>query len=264
MAEDHEGWLARTRVTVTPIAAPSIMGLSGFMIATLMLGAWQAGWYGSAVTPLLIWPLALVAGGVLQSVAAVASFRARDGVAVAAHTAWGSFWVGWGILELLVATHVLPVIPLGAADPSLGMWFVALAAVTVFAALGALAQNMGIFVTLGTLAAGAALTAAGDFAGSLATLQAGGWLSWSRRRRCWWWGRWCWSTPSAGPSSRSASGTPGPTSPAPGPPTRSPTRPACPASKPASNTPGGRPGPRPGRQPGPRAQRIPAAESGGE
>ena len=176
VAEDHEGWLARTRVTLTPIAAPSIMGLSGFMIATLMLGAWQAGWYGSAATPLLIWPLAMVAGGVLQSVAAVASFRARDGVAVAAHTAWGSFWVGWGILELLVATHVLPVIPLGAANPSLGMWFVALAAVTVFAALGALAQNMGIFVTLGTLAAGAALTAAGDFAGSLGTLQAGGWL----------------------------------------------------------------------------------------
>src|SRR5487761_1739967 len=232
VAEDHEGWLARTRVTLTPIAAPSIMGLSGFMIATLMLGAWQAGWYGSAATPLLIWPLAMVAGGVLQSVAAVASFRARDGVAVAAHTAWGSFWVGWGILELLVATHVLPVIPLGAANPSLGMWF---------AALGALAQNMGIFVTLGTLAAGAALTAAGDFAGSLGTLQAGGWLfvvsaaaallvvgamvlEHSFGRTIIPLGKW---------SAR-----------APGPPTRSPTQPACPASKPASNTRGWRPGPR--------------------
>jgi hypothetical protein len=30
-------------VFLTPIAAPSIMGLFGFMIATLMLGAWQAG-----------------------------------------------------------------------------------------------------------------------------------------------------------------------------------------------------------------------------
>ena len=91
MAEDHEGWLSRSRVILTPIAAPSIMGLFGFMIATLMLGAWQAGWYGSAVTPIIIWPFALVAGGIMQSVAAVASFRARDGVAVAVHTAWGSF-----------------------------------------------------------------------------------------------------------------------------------------------------------------------------
>ena len=46
VAEDHDGWVSRSRVFLTPIAAPSIMGLFGFMIATLMLGAWQAGWYG--------------------------------------------------------------------------------------------------------------------------------------------------------------------------------------------------------------------------
>jgi hypothetical protein len=176
VAEDHDGWVSRSRVFLTPIAAPSIMGLFGFMIATLMLGAWQAGWYGSAATPLLIWPFAMVAGGVLQSVAAVASFRARDGVAVAVHTAWGSFWIAWGILELLVATHVMPAIPLGIASPGFAFWFIALTLVTSFGALGALAQNLGLFVTLGTLAAGSALTAAGFYAGSLATDRAGGWL----------------------------------------------------------------------------------------
>jgi hypothetical protein len=51
----------------------------------------------------------------MQAIAAVASLRARDGAAVAAHTAWGSFWMGWGILQLLVATHVMAPIPLGAA-----------------------------------------------------------------------------------------------------------------------------------------------------
>jgi len=174
VAEDHEGWLSRSRVFLTPIAAPSIMGLFGFMIATLMLGAWQAGWYGTAATPLVIWPFALVAGGILQSVAAVASFRARDGVAVAVHTAWGSFWVGWGILELLVTTHVLPPIPLGAASPSFAFWFIALTLVTFFGALGALAQGPGVLVTLGVLTGGSAVTAAGLYAGSLATVQAGG------------------------------------------------------------------------------------------
>jgi hypothetical protein len=176
VAEDHEGWTSRSRVFLTPIAAPSIMGLFGFMIATLMLGAWQAGWYGSPATPILIWPFALVAGGILQSAAAIASFRARDGVAVAVHTAWGSFWIGWGILQLLVTTHVLPAIPLGATSPSFAFWFIALTLVTSFGALGALAQNLGIFTVLGTLAAGSALTAAGFYAGSLGTVRAGGWL----------------------------------------------------------------------------------------
>jgi succinate-acetate transporter protein len=176
VAEDHEGWLSRSRVFLTPIAAPSIMGLFGFMIATLMLGAWQAGWYGTAATPLIIWPFAMAAGGILQAIAAVASFRARDGVAVAAHTAWGSFWIGWGILQLLVTMHVMAPIAAGMASPSFAFWFIALTLVTSFAALGALGQSLGLFTVLSTLAAGSALTAAGFYAGSLATVRAGGWL----------------------------------------------------------------------------------------
>ena len=176
IAEDHQGWVSRSRVFLTPIAAPSIMGLFGFMIATLMLGAWQAGWYGSSITPLIIWPFALFAGGVMQSVAAIASLRARDGVAVAVHTAWGSFWVGWGILQLLVTMHVMAPIPLGATSPGFAFWFIALTLVTGFGALGALAQNMGVFLTLGVLTAGSAVTAAGFYAGNLPVVQAGGWL----------------------------------------------------------------------------------------
>jgi succinate-acetate transporter protein len=152
------------------------MGLFGFMIATLMLGAWQAGWYGTAATPLIIWPFAMAAGGILQAIAAVASFRARDGVAVAAHTAWGSFWIGWGILQLLVTMHVMAPIAAGMASPSFAFWFIALTLVTSFAALGALGQSLGLFTVLSTLAAGSALTAAGFYAGSLATVRAGGWL----------------------------------------------------------------------------------------
>jgi uncharacterized protein len=176
VAEDHEAWMARTRVILTPIAAPSIMGLFGFMIGTVMLGAWQAGWYGTAATPLIIWPFAMFAGGIMQSIAAIASLKARDGLAVAVHTAWGSFWVGWGILQLLVTVHALPPILLGAASPSFAFWFIALTLVTFWGALAALAQNMLLFVVLASLTAGSAVTAAGMWAGSLATEQAGGWL----------------------------------------------------------------------------------------
>lgn len=176
VAEDHEGWMARSRVMLTPIAAPSIMGLFGFAMATVMLGAYQAGWYGSAATPLVIWPLALFAGGIMQGVAAIASLRARDGAAVAVHTAWASFWVGWGILQLLVAVHVMAPIPLGATAPSFAFWFIALTMVTFWGALGALAQDLLVFFTLAALTAGSAVTAAGFWAGSLSAVNAGGWL----------------------------------------------------------------------------------------
>lgn len=176
VAEDHEGWMARSRVMLTPMAAPSIMGLFGFAIATIMLGAFQAGWYGNALTPLVIWPLALFAGGIMQGVAAIASLRARDGVAVAVHTAWASFWVGWGILQLLVAVHVMAAIPLGVAAPSFAMWFVALTLVTFWGAIGALGQNLLVFFTLASLTAASAVTAAGFWAGNMVTENAGGWL----------------------------------------------------------------------------------------
>jgi uncharacterized protein len=176
VAEDHEGWVSRSRVFLTPIAAPSIMGLFGFMISTVMLGSWQAGWYGTRTTPLLIWPLAILAGGIMQAIAAVSSLRARDGVAVAVHTAWGSFWIAWGILQILVATGVIAAIPLGAASPSFAIWFVAIALVTFWGALGALAENLLLFITVSVLAAASAVTAAGFWAGSLAVTRAGGWL----------------------------------------------------------------------------------------
>lgn len=172
----EELWESRARVVLTPIAGPSIMGLAGFMIATVMVGAWQAGWYGNGSTPLVLWPLAAVAGGVLQSVAAAWSFRARDGVAVAVHTAWGSFWIAWGILQLLIATHVMTATPLGAVDPAFAFWFVGLTLVTFSAMLGALATNGLIAATLAALAGGAGITAAGWFAGSTLTLRIGGWF----------------------------------------------------------------------------------------
>lgn len=150
------------------------MGLFGFTIGTVMLGAFQAGWYGNAATPLVIWPFAMFAGGIVQSIAAIASLRARDGLAVAVHTAWGSFWVGWGILQLLVTVHLLPPIPLGAASASFAFWFIALTLITFWGMLGALAPNMLLFLTLAVLTAASAVTAAGFYAGSAATLNAGG------------------------------------------------------------------------------------------
>ena len=56
---DELAWRSRSRIVLSPMAAPSIMGLFGFAVATMMVGAWQAGWYGNARTPLILWPFAL-------------------------------------------------------------------------------------------------------------------------------------------------------------------------------------------------------------
>lgn len=176
LADDEVAWRARTRVVLTPMAAPSIMGLFGFTLATLMVGAWQAGWYGGPATPGVIWPFALFAGGLFQVVAAIACLRARDGIAVAVHTTWGAFWVAWGVLEALASSGVIAPIHLGAASPSFAFWFIGLTIVTVSAMLASLARNLVLSLTLGILAAGAALTAAGFYGGSLGTVHVGGWF----------------------------------------------------------------------------------------
>lgn len=175
-SEADEAWLARTRIFLQPIAAPSIMGLFGFAVATMMVGAWQAGWYGGPNTPLILWPFTLVAGGLLQIIAAVACFRARDAIALAVHSIWGAFWLAWSTMMILVTVHALPAIPLGAKSGSFGFWFIGLSVVTLSATLAALAQSFMLVITLGSLTAGSILTAIGFWGGWLGSTYAGGWL----------------------------------------------------------------------------------------
>jgi len=174
VADDETAWRSRTRVVLSPMAAPSIIGLFGFMGATLMVGAWQAGWYGSAATPGIVWPFAIFFGGLAQLVAGFYALRARDGVAVAAHGTWGAFWLGWGVLQLLVATKVMPPIALGATNTSFAFWFIVLTLITGMASVGAMASSLGVSAVLWTLTVGSGLTAAGFYSGSLNVQRAGG------------------------------------------------------------------------------------------
>jgi hypothetical protein len=176
VGEDAAAWRSRSRIVLSPMAAPSIMGLFGFSIATMMVGAWQAGWYGTAATPLFLWPFVFFIGGVPQIVAAMYALRARDGVATAVHTIWGAFWMGWTILMLLVTMHVMPAIAMGSTNKAFAFWFIGLAVVTISATFAAFGQSLSIVVVLGTLAAGAALTAAGFWSGTLTVDRIGGWL----------------------------------------------------------------------------------------
>ncbi len=150
-------WRDHARVFLQPIAAPSILGLFGFAVATFMVTAYLVGWYGSATSPTLIFPFATAAGGIAQGAAALWAYKARDGLATAVHGIWAAFWLGYGLLNLLIAIKVLPASPPHAAVPELGYWFYPLAAVTLVAGFASLAESLALTAVLFPLAVGAAL-----------------------------------------------------------------------------------------------------------
>jgi hypothetical protein len=104
------------------------------------------------------------------------AFRARDGIATLAHGTWGAFWLAYGILNVLLATHVLAAPTPWYHDPELGFWFFALAITTGIAALAALTESGALVAVLSTLAAGAGILAGGFVYGSLTAVHVAGWV----------------------------------------------------------------------------------------
>src|SRR3954451_21619174 len=162
---DYDGTDVAARVFLQPIAPPSILGLYGFAAATFMVAANMAGWYGTTGSKAYLWPFAAIFGGVAQFLAGMWGYRARDAVATAMHGMWGSFWIAFGILNLMFTTGVLD--EPAPKFPELGFWFIALGAITAMGALAVLLEgNFGVTLVLGTLAAGCGCAAAGFVSGS--------------------------------------------------------------------------------------------------
>jgi len=173
--DSREAWTERSRIVLTPVAAPSILGLFGFAGATFMVASLLAGWWGSPETAApVIAPFALFFGGLAQFLAGMWSYRARDGVGTAMHGTWGAYWMAWGLLVLLTAGGVLPASVL--ASRAFGFWFIVLAVVTLFGTMAAVADNLALVVVLGLLTVGSILLAIGFVAPFAALVTAGGWV----------------------------------------------------------------------------------------
>lgn len=174
---EHEVWDSRARIVLTPVSAPSVLGLFGFAAATLIVAGNLAGWYGNSKSAMYFAPFALAFGGIAQFLAGMWSYKARDTLATAMHGMWGSFWIAYGILWLLVGTKALA-LPLGSSTyfPAFGMWFVMLGLLTGIGAFVAIAKNLGLFATLGLLSAGSCLLAAAFLSGNSGVQNAGGWV----------------------------------------------------------------------------------------
>ncbi|MCE3556176.1 GPR1/FUN34/YaaH family transporter [Pseudonocardia sp. RS11V-5] len=171
----REAWFERSRLVVTPVAAPSILGLFGFAGATFMVASLLAGWWGSPLVaaPVLA-PFVFFFGGLAQLLAGMWAYKARDGVATAMHGTWGAFWLAWGALVWAVSVGALPVTAL--VSQAFGFWFIVLALVTLFGALASLGENLGMFTVLGLLTAGSVLLAIGFIGGYTGAVTAGGWV----------------------------------------------------------------------------------------
>ncbi|HZE05979.1 MAG TPA: GPR1/FUN34/YaaH family transporter [Solirubrobacteraceae bacterium] len=162
-------WRDHARVFLQPIAAPSILGLYGFAVATFMVTAHQVGWYGTATSPLLIFPFATAAGGIAQGVAALWAYKARDGLATGIHGIWAAFWLGYGFLNFMVALKLVPAPAPHQAVPELGYWFYTLAAVTLVGMIASLGESLAITLVLAPLWVGVA------FLGVFYTVGGSGW-----------------------------------------------------------------------------------------
>jgi uncharacterized protein len=162
-------WRDHARVFLQPIAAPSILGLYGFACATFMVTAHQVGWFGSANSPLLIFPFATAAGGIAQGAAAIVAYKARDGLATAIHGIWAAFWLGYGFLNFMIALKLIPAPAPHAAVPELGYWFFTLAAITLVGMIASLGESLAITSVLAPLWVGVA------FLGVFYTVGGTGW-----------------------------------------------------------------------------------------
>jgi uncharacterized protein len=162
------------RVFLQPIAPPSILGLYGFAAATFVVSAQMAGWFGDMQSTLLFLPFAALFGGLAQFLAGMWAFKARDGLATAVHGMWGSFWMAFGLVELILASGRGPFPP--GMFGALGYWFIVLAAITWVCMIAAWAENAATAVVLAFLAAGSTLAAIGLLAASHAATVAAGYL----------------------------------------------------------------------------------------
>lgn len=172
-------WRDRSRVVISSVSAPSAMGLYGFSAATLIVAGNLAGWYGPPTHSGVFYaPFCLAFGGIGQFLAAMWSYKARDTIATVAHSIWGTFWIGYGIMWLMLGAHALALPPTAKTGHwvTFGMWFVMLGLLTMGTAFAAMGKNIGLFVTLALLAAGSDLVAAGLIGGFKTTLIVGGWV----------------------------------------------------------------------------------------
>ena len=164
----------QARIYLQPIAAPSILGLFALGAATFIFAAFMARWFGNAATPAFLIPFAGFFGGITQLLAAMWAYKARDGVATALHGLWGSVWVSYALLYVLLLTGKVTM-PTGT-NQAIGFWFIPIAVITLTGAWVSMAQSWGMFTVWGLAGLASVCFAIANFLSSGALVALSGWI----------------------------------------------------------------------------------------
>jgi succinate-acetate transporter protein len=154
------------------IAGPWVLGLFSLSAATFVVAARMAGWYGGPNSRFLLLPFVAVLGGLTPLLAAMWAFDVPDALGTAMLGTWGSFGIGYALLEWLFLSGRLAE-PVGPYH-ELGFWFIPLALITWVGAAAAGSAALGL--TLAFLAAGATIAAVANLSLHGGLLMAAGWL----------------------------------------------------------------------------------------
>ncbi len=169
------------RIYLQPIASPWTLGLMGLGAISFALGSYWAGWYGRIGSPALWFPFILLLGGLVQLLAGMWSFRARDTIGAVALTTWGAFFLGYGVLNWLFVNGTFP----AASFRELGLIFFVVSAITLSAAIAAASENLALMLTLVGLTASGILLGIGQQLQVTTWLHAGGWVLFATSLAAW-------------------------------------------------------------------------------
>jgi succinate-acetate transporter protein len=166
------------RVFLQPIAPPVTLGLWGFFGSTFVISTWILGWWGNPDSPTTFFVFNAASGGVAQFLAGLWSFRARDYIASALLTMWGTYWMAYGFLVGLSVAGFFTIPPLTAPQPAFAIWFIPLGLFTLTGAVAALSKagNFPLFALLLTVGMGCACVCGGFWTGSKGWIDVGAWL----------------------------------------------------------------------------------------
>lgn len=168
-------------VFLQPIAPPVTLGLWGFFGSTMVISTWILGWWGHPGTtdPGYFFVFNGVIGGLVQFLAGIWSFKARDYVASSLLTMWGTFWMGWAVLQTLGATHALTIPPLTTPQPGYALWFIPLGTFTFLGSVAAMSRrhgNLPLWLLLFTVGVGSWLFCIGLWTGNTTWTDIAAWF----------------------------------------------------------------------------------------
>lgn len=174
MAEEREvaGFERGGSPEINLVADPAPLGLGAFAATTFLLSLVNAGVLAKATEP-IVFPLALLYGGIAQILAGLWEFRNnRNTFGATAFTTYGAFWLTFYFL----ITSFLDEIPEDLHPEAVGTYLLAWTIFTFYMWIGTFRLNGALFAVFTFLLATFALLTFGAYTSTTGITRLGGWF----------------------------------------------------------------------------------------